>query len=75
MHLAAAAQGLGTIWFTVSSEAETQSELRMVLNVPVGYEILYLIPVGYPANPIPEPKLDARHSLEDIVHWNRFGSL
>ncbi len=75
MHLAAAAQGLGTVWFTVSSEEETQSELRMVLNVPAGYEILYLIPVGYPAKPIPEPGLDARHCLENIVHWNRFGGL
>ncbi len=75
MHLAAAAQGLGTVWFTVSSEEATQCELRMVLNVPAGLEILYLIPVGYPAKPIADPALDARHPLESIVHWNRFGSL
>ncbi len=75
MHLAAAALGLGTVWFTVSSEEETQCELRMALGVPDGYEIPYLIPVGYPSKPVAEPVLDARNSLESIVHWNRFGSL
>ncbi len=75
MHLAAAAQGLGTVWFTVSSEEETQCELRMALGVPEGFEIPYLIPVGYPTKPVADPAPDARNSLESIVHWNRFGSL
>ncbi len=75
MHLAAAAQGLGTVWFTVSSELETQRELRAVLSVPEGLEVLYLIPVGYPVNTPAEPAPEARNCLESMVHWNRFGSL
>jgi nitroreductase len=74
MHLAAAAQGLGSVWFTVSSDEETQADLRAVLGVPPEFEVPYLIPIGYPHDPLGDPDPSLRRPLESLVHWDTFGS-
>jgi nitroreductase len=71
-HLAAAAQGLGSVWFTVSCDEETQAELRAVLGVPAGLDVPYLIPIGHPAEPLGEPSGDRRKPAESLVRWETF---
>jgi nitroreductase len=72
VHLAAAAQGLGSVWFTVSSDDPTQAELRSALGVPAGLDVPYLIPIGYPAEPLSEPSGDRRMPAAALVHWETF---
>lgn len=72
VHLAAAAQGLGSVWFTVSSDDETQAELRSVLGVPAGLDVPYLIPIGHPADPLSEPSGERRKPAESLVRWETF---
>ena len=72
VHLAAAAQGLGSVWFTVSSDEATQAELRSVLGVPAGLDVPYLIPIGHPAEPLSEPSGERRKPAESLVRWETF---
>ena len=74
MHLAAAAQGLGTVWFTVSSEPESQADLRSALGLPDNLEVPYLIPVGRPQEALAEPGQERRRPMESLVHWDSFAS-
>jgi nitroreductase len=72
VHLAAAAQGLGSVWFTVSCDEETQAELRAVLGLPAGLDVPYLIPIGHPAEPLGEPAGERRKPAESLVRWETF---
>jgi nitroreductase len=72
VHLAVAAQGLGSVWFTVSSEEETQGELRSVLGVPAGVDVPYLIPIGHPVQPLSEPSMERRKPFQELARWERF---
>ncbi len=40
-----------------------------VLGVPEGYEVVTMIPVGYPAKPSKAPK---RREIEEFTHYERF---
>ncbi len=72
VHLAAAAQGLGSVWFTVSSDDATQAELRSVLGIPEGLDVPYLIPIGHPAEPLAEPSGERRKPVEALMRWEAF---
>ena len=63
--LAATNEGLGTCWIGAFS----QDGVRKVLDIPVKYKVVTVMPIGYPAEePAPKP----RKSLEEIVCYDKF---
>lgn len=60
MQLAAAAQGLGTVQFTVGSEDDTQDEFRALLGLPQEKEVLFILPLGCPAENLPPDRAGKR---------------
>ena len=60
MHLAAYAQGLGTLWFTLY---ETD-KVRQILDIPEELDIVSMIVLGYPTDPNVQMK---RKPLEEVV--------
>lgn len=63
--LAAHAVGLGTLMTGFFDH----DRVRDILEVPQGYEVVLLLPVGFPAR-VPRPP--ARRAVEDFVHYERF---
>jgi nitroreductase len=65
MMIAATDLGIGTGHSSVGD----QDKARAILGVPEGYEVVYLLGVGYPADrplkPIREPN---RRPFEEVVH-------
>jgi nitroreductase len=65
--LAAAASGLGTVIigaFDAAAAAE-------ILQVPAGYTVVALTPLGYPDE---APEARPRKAMSEIVFYNRFGA-
>jgi nitroreductase len=62
IHLAAAALGLGTVWYTV--EKPTEEKLKEMLGIPDYFFIPSLTPLGYPT----QSRSSARRPLERMVH-------
>jgi len=54
--LAAHAKGLGTVWVGIYPEAGRMDGMRNLLALPKHIIPLSLIPIGYPAEQIPQPK-------------------
>ncbi len=67
MHVAAAAQGLGSQWLTIGPVFE--GEFRKFLGVPEVFTIQMMMPLGYPKQ---EPKPGFRRSLKEMVHRERY---
>ncbi|MFC1872276.1 nitroreductase family protein [Chloroflexota bacterium] len=67
LHLAAAALGLASQWFSVLEV--WGEELKTLLGVPPMLQIHTVVPVGYPAY---EPAPSYRRSFEEIVHHERY---
>ncbi|MDP6088296.1 MAG: nitroreductase family protein [Nitrospinota bacterium] len=65
VHLAAAALGLGTVWYTV--EEPTEKELKKLLGIPDSFFVPSLTPLGYPL----QGRSSARRPLERMVHRER----
>jgi nitroreductase len=65
--LTAHQQGLGTVIVGLLD----QDRAAAVLAVPEGYELVTLIPMGYPAKISKAPD---RKALRDFVHYDRFGN-
>jgi len=42
---------------------------KEILNVPAGYELVVLIPMGYPAKTLAAPK---RRKINEFTHYNMF---
>ncbi len=63
--LAAWELGLGTVIVGLFDHKAA----RQVLSVPDDYELVALIPLGYPDHSSSPPK---RRAVEEFVHWNRF---
>lgn len=57
--------GLGTVIVGLFDHNNSKD----VLNVPDGYEVVALIPLGYPAKDSPAPK---RREIGEFVHHNTF---
>jgi nitroreductase len=58
--------GLGTVvigWFD-------HQAAKNLLALPQGYELISLIPIGYPDH---QPPVTSRKNLDEFVHINRFG--
>jgi nitroreductase len=66
MVLAAHAQGLGTVIIGLFDAAQAEK----VINVPEGYKIVTMFPVGVPDQ---EGKAPPRKELSEIVIKNKFG--
>jgi nitroreductase len=65
--LAARAEGLGTCWIG----AFDNDEIKKLLKVPEGYEVVALSPLGYPSEDVfTEPR--KRKNLDEIVSMNKF---
>jgi nitroreductase len=45
------------------------NKAKEVLNVPEGYEVVTMIPIGYPAQ---TPKAPKRKEISEFVHYERF---
>jgi len=64
--LAAKAYGLGSCW--VAGDKKPYAEkIRIMLNMPQGYKLVSLIPIGYPEE-IPSPR---KKSLKEVLHGER----
>ena len=57
--------GLGSV-IVGSFDHKAAEEL---LQVPSGYELVALIPIGYPDN---QPSAPKRRSISEFVHYDRF---
>lgn len=66
--LAARAEGLGTCWIG----AFNNNEIKELLKVPNGYEVVAATPLGYPsdANAFAESK--NRKNMDEIISTNKF---
>lgn len=64
---AATAEGLGTCWIA----AIDPSKLKEILCIPAHIEVVALIAVGYPFNPLVKEEQN-RKPLEEIIHYGRW---
>ncbi len=63
--LAAHSLGLGTVIVGLFEH----DKAKQILNVPEGYEVVALVPVGYPEKIPSAPK---RREIEEFVHYDSF---
>lgn len=63
LTLAARNEGLGTCWIG----AFDHEEVKRAVDVPDGYDVIMLIPVGYPASESAFREPGSRQALESIV--------
>ncbi|MFC1928706.1 nitroreductase family protein [Chloroflexota bacterium] len=70
MHLAAAALGLASQWYTATSRPEAERALKDIIGIPEALTIYDMMVVGYEANP-PNPKIV--RDVDEIVHYNNCG--
>lgn len=63
--LAAVEEGLGTCWIGAFS----QQEVKEILDIPVSYKVVALLPLGFPAD---SPGSKVRKSLEELVCYETF---
>lgn len=70
MHLAAAALGLSSQWYSASGSPAVEQEIRNLIGIPDDLKIYDLLVLGYPAVP-PVPK-EVR-DIKDMLHYNACG--
>lgn len=68
MMLAAWELGIGSCWVANFNE----KEVKKILKVPESLKLITVVPFGYPADKPKGKKI--RKSLEEITHWEYFGS-
>lgn len=67
IHLAAASLGLGAQWVSISHAYE--GSLKALLGIPEIYQILTIVPIGYPAF---KPATIYRRELKEMTHWDSY---
>jgi nitroreductase len=70
MHLAAAALGLASRWYSSASHPKTESRIKEIIGIPEGLKIYDMMCVGFPARPA-IPKIV--RELEGMVHYDDCG--
>jgi len=65
--LAARAHGLGSCW-VAGDKKPYASDICRLLRAPRGYNLVSLIPLGYPA----ESPEKTKRSLSDVLHWEKY---
>lgn len=68
--LQAASMDLGGVWIGIYPRSTREDYVRSLLDLPPHIRVLCLVPVGYPANPLP-PR--TRYE-ERCVHYDRFNA-
>jgi nitroreductase len=68
MMLAAWADGVGSNWVGFGG----LDEAKRLLDVPAAYDVLAIVPFGYPAQPVGRGR-KARKPLAAVAHRERFG--
>jgi len=63
LTLATRNEGLGTCWIG----AFDHDGVKRVVKVPAGYDVIMLVPIGYPASAKAFRDSASRHSLQTIV--------
>jgi len=63
LTLAARNEGLGTCWIG----AFNHEGVKRAVKVPAGYDVIMLVPIGYPASPNAFREDASRHSPQSIV--------
>jgi nitroreductase len=72
LTLAAAEHGLGTCWVC----AFDADACKSILKLPDSFEVVALIPLGYPVTEGDAGRFDtARKKFEEIIHWNHYESV
>jgi nitroreductase len=71
MHLAAAALGLASQWYTSTARPEAERAIKDIIGIPEALKIYDMMVVGYAANP-PVPKVV--RDLDDMVHYDDCGA-
>ena len=70
MHLAAAALGLASQWYTATSRPGVEGAIKEIIGIPEALKIYDMMVVGYEANP-PNPKIV--RDIDEMVHYNDCG--
>ena len=70
MHLAAAALGLSSQWYSATGAPAVEEKIRNLIGIPDDLKIYDLMVLGYPAVP-PVPK-EVR-DVKDMLHYNDCG--
>ena len=70
MHLAAAALGLASQWYSAASGPETEREIKKIIGIPEPLKIYDLMVVGYAAQP---PVAKEVRDLGDMIHYDDCG--
>ena len=70
MHLAAAALGLSSQWYSAAGSPAVENQIREVIGIPDDLKIYDLMVLGYPAVP-PVPK-EVR-DINSMLHYNDCG--
>jgi nitroreductase len=70
MHLAAAALGLASQWYSAVGWGKTEQAVKTIIGIPETIKIYDMMVVGYSAQP-PVPKELRRH--KDMVHYDDCG--
>jgi len=70
MHLAAAAMGLASQWYSAASGPETEREIKKVIGIPDPLKIYDFMVVGYAAQP---PIAKEVRELDSMIHYDDCG--
>jgi 5,6-dimethylbenzimidazole synthase len=70
LHLAAAALGLASQWYTAASRPEAERAIKEIIGIPEALTIYDMMVVGYAASP-PGPKIV--RDIDEMVHYDNCG--
>jgi 5,6-dimethylbenzimidazole synthase len=71
MHLAAAALGLASQWYSASSRPEAEQAIKELIGIPEALSIYDMMVVGYGAN---QPATKIMRDLNGMVHYDNCGT-
>jgi 5,6-dimethylbenzimidazole synthase len=70
MHLAAAALGLASQWYTATSRPGVENAIKDIIGIPEALTIYDMMVVGYAASP---PNAKIVRDIDEMVHFNDCG--
>jgi 5,6-dimethylbenzimidazole synthase len=70
MHLAAAALGLASQWYTATSRPGVENAIKDIIGIPEALTIYDMMVVGYAASP---PNEKIVRDIDEMVHYNDCG--
>ena len=70
MHLAAAALGLASQWYTAASRSGAERAIKEIVGIPEPLSIYDMMVVGYEAS---RPGTKIVRAMAEIVHYDKCG--